>query len=183
MIKHLTDQPTRTTRDALIVENHPPPDDHDDLDGPPPLIDDDDSNTLSSGSDTPEATNLRRHRTKLADVLLVEHASSEEEDLDTPLTTPTSFTPHSLYPNNSQLRQPTISEFFAGSPRGYDEEFRKKIEAEVDEYLLEEENQQQQQDSPPNDPITLEHLKTAQDKLNSAACHAKDTIPNAALKI
>ena len=97
MIEHLTDQPTKTTRDALITEKPQPPDDHEDTDDPPPLIDGDDSDTLSSGSDTPETTNLRRHRTKLADVLLVEHASSAEEDLDTPLTSPTSFAPHSLH--------------------------------------------------------------------------------------
>ena len=59
----------------------------------------------------------------------------------------------------------------------------KNIEAAVDEYVLKEEGQPQQQDSPLNEPITLAHLKTAQDRLNSASCHAKDTIPNAALKI
>ena len=183
MIKHLTDQPTRTTRDTLIDENYQPPDDHDDPDGPPPLIDDDDSSTLSSGSDTPEAMNTRRYRTKPARELLTEHTSSEEENHDTLHTTPTTVTPHSFHPNSSQQRQPTIREFFAETPRGYDEDFRKNIEAAVDEYVLEEESQPQQQDSPLNEPITLAHLKTAQNRLNSASCHAKDTIPNATLKI
>ena len=52
----------------------------------------------------------------------------------------------------------------------------------MDGYVQEEEALPQQ-DSPLNAPITLSQLLTAQDRLNSASCHAKDKIPNAALTI
>ena len=50
----------------------------------------------------------------------------------------------------------------------------------MDGYVQEEETLPQQ-DSQLNAPITLSQLLTAQDRLNSASCHAKDKIPNAAL--
>ena len=89
MIKHLTDQPTRTIRDTFITDNQQPPDKQDDSGH----SDADTSSTLSSGRDTPEAMHTRRTRTGPARELLREQTSSEEENNDTTHLTPTADIP------------------------------------------------------------------------------------------
>ena len=51
----------------------------------------------------------------------------------------------------------------------------------MEQYIREAEAAPQQA-SPLSIPITLVQLQTAQRRLNTASCHGKDKIPNAALK-
>ena len=178
MIKHLTDQPIRIIRNTFINDNQEPPDKQEDSGH----SDANTSNTFTSGSDTLEAMHTRRTRTGSGRELLREQTSSEDENTNTTHMTPTADTSQSTRTSNSHQRQPTIREFFEETPKGYDVEFHNEIETAVDGYVQEEETPQQQ-DSPLNASITLSQLITAQDRLNSASCHAKDKIPNAALKI
>ena len=70
---------------------------------------------------------------------------------------------------------------FAEKQAGYDDAHRATIDAHVEQYIREAEAAPQQA-SPFSVPITLAQLQTAQCRLNTASCHGKDKIPNAALK-
>ena len=116
MIKHLTDQPIRIIRNTFINDNQESPDKqegsgHSDADT---------SNTLTSGSDTPEAVHTRRTRTGSGRELLREQTSSEDENINTTHMTPTADTSQSTRTSNSHQRQPTIRELFEETPKGYD---------------------------------------------------------------
>ena len=124
----------------------------------------------------------RRARTGPCRELLLEQASSGEEDGELFNTTPTTATLHIQPSSVNNTRQSTITELFSDIPVGYDNDHHTAVETLVDGYFREAETTSQQ-DSQFNAPITLPQLQTAQDRLNSASCHGKDKIPNAALKI
>ena len=178
MIQHLTDQPTKIICNTFINDNQELIEKQKDQED----CDTDTSKTFTSGSDTSEAMHARRTRTGSGRELLLEQASSGEENINTPHTTSTADTSHTKRASSSHHRQATIREFLNEIPKGYDTDFHTRIETSVDGYVQEEETLPQQ-DSQLNAPITLSQLLTAQDRLNSASCHAKDKIPNAALKI
>ena len=86
-----------------------------------------------------------------------------------------------MTPSINCTRQSTLTEFFSEKHVGFDDSHHATIEAQVEQYIRETEAAPQH-DSPLSAPITLPQLQTAQCRLNTASCHGKDRIPNAALK-
>ena len=83
MIRHFTDQPAKIIRNTFINDNQEPAEEQLDQED----CHSDTSNTLTSGSDTSEAMHVRRIRTGSSRELLLEQASSGEEDVNTHHTT------------------------------------------------------------------------------------------------
>ena len=103
---------------------------------------------------------------------------------DSNVTTVAPTTPYqpTATPSPSSSRQSTLTEFFSEKQVGFDDVHRAIIEAQVEQSIREAEAEPPQQASPLSIPITLLQLQTAQRRLNTASCHGKDKIPNAALK-
>ena len=86
-----------------------------------------------------------------------------------------------MTPSINCTRQSTLTKFFIEKLVGFDDSHHATIEAQVEQYIREIEAAPQH-DSLLSAPITLPQLQTAQCRLNTASCHGKDRIPNAALK-
>ena len=119
MIRHLTDQPAKIIRNTFINDNQEPEEEQLDQED----CHSDISNTITSGSDTSEAMHARRIRTGPSRELLLEQASSGEEDVNTPHTTSITDTSHTKRASNNNHRQATIRDFFKEIPKGYDTDF------------------------------------------------------------
>ena len=89
---------------------------------------------------------------------------------------------HPAATSPSSARQPTLHNFFTEQQIGFDETHRAEIESLVQDYITVAETNHL-----PNHPlrahITMVELRAAQRRLNSASCHGKDKVPNAALKV
>ena len=83
MMRHLTDQPATIIRNAFINGNQQPEAEQLDQEA----CDSDTSSTLTSGSDTSEATHARRTRIGSGRALLLEQSSSGEKDVNISHTT------------------------------------------------------------------------------------------------
>ena len=105
MMRHLTDQPATIIRDAFKTGNQQPEAEQID----PEACHSDTSGTLTSGSDTSEAMHTRRTRIGPGHELLLEQASSEEEDADIPHTTSTTDNPNTQRSSINNPRQSTIT--------------------------------------------------------------------------
>ena len=131
MIRHLTDQPSTIIRKTFATINQQPR--VETIDRSASLSDT--SPTLTSGSDTSEAMHTRRTRTGPGRELLLEQASSDEEDGELFNTTPTTATPHTQPSSVNNTRQSTITEFFSDIPLGYDNDHHKAVVSLVDQYV------------------------------------------------